>query len=73
MRAAYHFAIGMRESCFPKAAEMLDLAEPDALTHLEFPPAHWKRLRTNNVQDGANREIKCRSRVWCKSSCPSGR
>ena len=27
------------------------------------PPAHWKRLRTNNVQERTNREIKCRSRV----------
>ena len=28
-----------------------------------FPPSHWKRLRTNNLQERANREIKRRSRV----------
>lgn len=31
--------------------------------YLAFPPSHWKRLRTNNVQERANREIKRRSRV----------
>ena len=42
---------------------MLEEAEPDALAYLDFPPAHWKRLRTNNVQERTNREIKRRSRV----------
>ncbi len=42
---------------------MLEEAEPDALAYLDFPPSHWKRLRTNNVQERANREIKRRSRV----------
>ena len=28
-----------------------------------MPPSHWKRLRTNNVQERTNREIKRRSRV----------
>lgn len=30
---------------------------------IRFPPSHWRRLRTNNVQERANREIKRRSRV----------
>jgi len=30
---------------------------------LSFPSAHWKRLRTNNVEERANREIKRRSCV----------
>lgn len=42
---------------------MLEEAEPDALAYLDFPPTHWKRLRTNNVQERTNREIKRRSRV----------
>ena len=42
---------------------MLEEAEPDALAYLDFPPSHWKRLRTNNVQERTNREIKRRSRV----------
>ena len=63
MRAAYHLAIEMLESCCPKAAEILEEAEPGALAYLDFPASHWKRLRTNNVQERANREIKRRSRV----------
>ena len=38
-------------------------AEPDALAHLDFPASHWKRLRTNNLQERTNRELKRRSRV----------
>ena len=62
-RAAYHIAIEMLESCCRDAARILEEAEPDALAYLDFPASHWKRLRTNNVQERANREIKRRSRV----------
>lgn len=59
----YHVVCDMlRERC-PKAADVAEEAEPDALAYLAFPPSHWKRLRTNNVQERANREIKRRSRV----------
>lgn len=62
-RDMYHVACDMlRERC-PKAADVAEEAEPDALAYLAFPPSHWKRLRTNNVQERANREIKRRSRV----------
>ena len=63
MRAAYHLAIEMLEDCCPDAARILEEAEPDALAYLDFPASHWKRLRTNNVQERTNREIKRRSRV----------
>ena len=63
VRAMYHVACEMLEGCCPKAAAVLEEAEPDALAHLDFPQSHWKRLRTNNVQERANREIKRRSRV----------
>ena len=62
VRAAYHIAIEMLEACCPDAARILEEAEPDALAYLDFPPSHWKRLRTNNVQERTNREIKRRSR-----------
>ncbi|MFR7670486.1 MAG: transposase [Collinsella sp.] len=29
--------------------------------YLDFPSSRWRRLRTNNVQERANREIKRRS------------
>lgn len=61
--AMYHVACDMLRGVCPKAADVLEEAEPDALAYLDFPPSHWKRLRTNNVQERANREIKRRSRV----------
>ena len=61
--AMYHAACEMLEGCCPRAARVLEEAEPDALAYLDFPPSHWKRLRTNNVQERTNREIKRRSRV----------
>lgn len=61
--AIYHVACDMLEGCRPRAAAILEGAEPDALAYLDFPPSHWKRLRNNNVQERTNREIKRRSRV----------
>lgn len=61
-----HVPRGVRHAgggCCPRAAAILEKAEPDALAYLDFPPTHWKRLRTNNVQERTNREIKRRSRV----------
>lgn len=63
VRELYHLAcreIGL--SC-PKAAGLLEEAEADALAYLGFPHAHRRRLRTDNVQERANRELKRRSRV----------
>ena len=63
VRAACHIAADMLEGCCPEAARILEEAEPDALAYLDFPASHWKRLRTNNLQERTNREIKRRSRV----------
>ena len=61
--AMYHAAHEMLEGCCPRVARVRDEAGSDALAYLDFPPSHWKRLRTNNVRERANREIKRRSRV----------
>ena len=45
------------------AGALLEEAEADALAYLDFPPAHHRRLRTNNVQERVNREIKRRANV----------
>ena len=63
VRAAYHLAIEMLGEFCPDAARILEEAEPDALAYLDFPSSHWRRLRTNNLQERTNREIKRRSRV----------
>ena len=35
----------------------------ETLTCTEFPPEHWRRIRTNNGIERINREIKRRTRV----------
>lgn len=59
----YHAACEMVVGCCLGAARALEEAEPDALAHLDFPPSHWKRLRTNNLRERAKRETKRDSRV----------
>lgn len=63
VRELYHLACeGIAGFC-AKAADLLEEAEADALAYLDFPYAHHRRLRTNNVQERVNRELKRRSRV----------
>jgi len=56
VRALFHLAAKMLEKCCPKAAEIWEDAEADALAYLDFPASHWKRLRTNH-------KIKRRTKV----------
>ena len=63
VRELYHLACEEIAGFCPKAAALLEEAEADALAYLDFPYEHHVRLRTNNVQERANRELKRRSRV----------
>jgi len=63
VRACYQRAIERIGTFSRSAADLLIEAEEDALTYLEFPQSHRCRIRTNNVQERANREIKRRYRV----------
>ena len=63
VREPCHMAIDSIAGFCPDAAALLEDAEPDALAYLDFPYEHHVRLRTNNVQERANRELKRRSRV----------
>ena len=63
VREPCQLATAQIEGFCPKAAEVLEEAEADALAYLDFPYEHHIRLRTNNVQERANRELKRRSRV----------
>lgn len=44
------------------AGRVFDSAREDALAFMSFPEEHWSKLRTNNQQERANREIKRRAR-----------
>lgn len=63
VRAAYHAAIDAIAGFSGEAAELLEEAEADALAYLDFPAEHRRRIRTNNVQERTNREIKRRTRT----------
>lgn len=47
----------------PKLAEWIETNLPEALTVLRLPPSHRKRLRTTNMLERLNQEIKRRTRV----------
>lgn len=46
-----------------KAADKLENCLEEPLTYMDFPSEHWLRIRTNNVIERVNREIKRRTRV----------
>ena len=67
-----------REACGRKAGEVADELESmrlgavarmvrdgfaETLACTEFPPEHWRRIRTNNEIERINREIRRRTRV----------
>lgn len=47
----------------PRMAAWLEDSVPEGLTVFDFPVAHRRRLRTNNMPERLNREIKRRTRV----------
>ena len=63
VRAAYDRAAAEVGRLDRRAGELLEEAREDALCHLAFPAEHRLRVRTNNVQERANREIKRRTRA----------
>ena len=63
VRALYQAACGVISELSADAGRIMEGAEADALAYLDFPEAHRRRIRTNNVQERCNREIKRRARV----------
>lgn len=63
VREMYAQAIEKIGALEKRAGDLLEDARDDALTYLDFYYEHHVRLRTNNVQERANREIKRRARV----------
>ena len=63
MRAAYHAVCAVVGRLSGDAGRIMEEAEADALACLDFPEAHRRRIRTNNVQERYNREIERRLRV----------
>lgn len=63
VRALYHRAVAELEAFAPRAARVLEDAELDALAYLSFPREHRVKIRTNNVQERMNLELKRRAKV----------
>lgn len=63
VRALYHRAVDELGSFAPRAARVLEDAEVDALAYLSFPREHRVKIRTNNVQERMNLELKRRVKV----------
>ena len=47
----------------PEAAKRVETSIEETLTYCDFPSEHWTRIRTNNVIERLNREIRHRTRV----------
>ena len=56
--AAWTLAADELASTDPRAARTFTTARDECLAYMAFPKDHWLRIRTNNVQERENREIK---------------
>ncbi len=52
----------LRKMKLPKAAKKVEDSIEETLAFMEFPSQHWTRIRTNNMLERVNREIKRRTR-----------
>ena len=53
----------LREMKLREAADKIEKGIEETLTYMDFPYAHWHKLRSNNVIERLNREIRRRTRV----------
>lgn len=53
----------LRSMKMKEATKKLEDGIEETLTHCDFPSEHWTRIRTNNVIERLNREIRRRTRV----------
>ena len=58
--------IAQLQEHFPQAAEMLADAIPDILAFTACPVAHWQKLRSNNLLERLNKEIRRRRACPCR-------
>ena len=62
-KKAKEVAETLRAMRLPEAAKKIEDGVEETLTYTDFPSEHWTRIRTNNVLERLNREIRRRTRV----------
>lgn len=53
----------LREMKLKEAAKKIEDSIEETLSYMDFPTQHWLKIRTNNVIERMNREIRRRTRV----------
>ena len=53
----------LREMKLHKAAAIIEKGASETLSYYSFPPQHWKHIKTNNLLERVNKEIRRRTRV----------
>lgn len=51
------------ENGYPAAARTMERFQLDLFNYMSFPKAFWRRIRTTNLLESTNRELKRRSKV----------
>jgi len=62
-KKAREVAQELREMKLTEAAKKIEKGIEETLTYMDFPTQHWLKIRTNNVIERMNREIRRRTRV----------
>lgn len=60
---AKQVSVDLRNMKLKEAAKKVEDSIEETLAYMEFPYEHWLRIRTNNVIERLNREIRRRTRV----------
>ena len=53
----------LRNMKLKEAVKKLENGIEETLAYMNFPYEHWNRIRTNNINERLNREIKHRTKV----------
>ena len=63
MEKARQVADRLLQMRLSKAAQKVKESIEETLNYMDFPSQHWTRIRTNNLLERVNREIKRRTRA----------